>query len=332
MEGRPQRAVISLKYPALTDSILLFEGDAIALYFQRLGCERPVGNTQLNLSKKRLMAKTKSKAIHTPIGIGKRWFDKDGAGKAAAVSFYTLFSAAPLLFFSLLISEHIVGQEQAKASAVTWLSGFISEVDASALVDMIHLQVWQGNTFWSTLVFALVLLWATSQVYVRLRLGIRNIIDEQAETAALAFKGSLIGRAVGLAVSAGMGVFAAAGFVLVSVLPSFTGVFDLQDWWNNPLFRNTWPAVLLTLGGVALIRWIPDRPPSWSATLRCSSFMLVAYTLGRLLLDIYTQHSTIVSAYGAASALVILLVWMYFSAQVFFFAVVLSHELDEENL
>ena len=56
--------------------------------------------------------------------------------------------------------------------------------------------------------------------------------------------------------------------------------------------------------------------------------MFVAYSLGRLLLDIYTQHSTIASAYGAASALVILLIWVYFSAQVFFFVTVLSKELD----
>lgn len=268
------------------------------------------------------------KFFNIPVGVTKRWFNKDGAGKAAAVSFYTLFSAAPLLFFSLRMAEPIVGTQQAKESAVTWLGGFISVSEATALVDLVHLQVWQGDNLLSTIIFFAILLWATSQFYVRLRLGIRDILDEKSETAVLAFKGSIIGRLVGLAVSVALGVFVASGFVAVSLLPSLGGMLNLQDWLTNPLFRNTWSAAILTLGGIALLRLIPDRPFSWSSTLKCSGFMLVAYTLGRLLLDLYTQHSTIASAYGAASALVILLIWVYFSAQVFFFALVLGKELD----
>lgn len=274
------------------------------------------------------MVKKRKKIARVSVGVGKRWFDKDGPGKAAAVSFYTLFSAAPLLFFSLLLAERFVGADQAKASAVAWLGGFISEVEAFELVELIHIQVWQGNTLWSTLIFAVILLWATSQVYVRLRLGIRDIFDEQSESAAIAFKKGLIGRLVGLAFSVVLGIFAAAGFVLVSLLPSLGNLVDFGNSWASPLIRNTWPAMLLTMAGVLLIRWIPDKPPCWSATMRASGFMLVAYTLGRLLLEIYMQHSAIVSAYGAASALVIFLVWIYFAAQVFFFAVALSEELE----
>lgn len=274
------------------------------------------------------MLKKQKKIAQISISFGKRWFDKDGAGKAAAVSFYALFSAAPLLFFSLLLAERFIGTEQAKISAVTWLGGFISEAEAFELVELIHIQVWEGNTLLSTLVFSAILLWATSQVFVRLRLGVRDIFDEQSETAVIAFKRSLVGRAVGLGLSIVLGIFVAAGFVVVSVLPSFSSLLGLDDFWSNPLFRNTWPALLLTLASSSLIRRIPDNRPSWSSILRASSFMLIAYTSGRLLLDVYMQHSAIVSAYGAASALVIFLVWMYFSAQVFFFAVALSKELE----
>ena len=266
--------------------------------------------------------------FNIPAGVVGCWFDKDGAGKAAAVSFYTLFAAAPLLFFSLRMAESIVGMAQAKESAVTWLGAFISIDEATALVDLVHVQVWQGDNLWSTVIFSIVLLWATSQFYVRLQLGIHDILGEKAETAALAFKHGVMGRLVGLGVSVAMGVFVASGFVAVSLLPSLTGMFDIQNWWTSPVFRNTCSAAILTIGGIALLRFIPNRPPSWSSTLKCASFMFVAYSLGRLLLDIYTQHSTIVSAYGAASALVVLLIWVYFSAQVFFFVTVLSKELD----
>lgn len=278
------------------------------------------------------MLNKRKKITRVSLSLGKRWFDKDGPGKAAAVSFYTLFSAAPLLFFSLLLAERFIGTEQAKASAVAWLGGFISEAEAYELVDLVHIQVWEGNTVWSTLIFSAILLWATSQVFVRLRLGVRDIFDEQAESAAIAFRRSLIGRLVGLGLSVVLGILAAVGFVVVSVLPSFSGLLGLGDFWSNPIFRNTWPAMLLTMAGVLMIRWIPDNPPSWSSTMRASSFMLIAYTSGRLLLEIYMQNSAIVSAYGAASALVIFLVWMYFAAQVFFLAVALSEELETIRL
>ena len=85
------------------------------------------------------MLKKRTKVALVSLAVGKRWFDKDGPGKAAAVSFYTLFSAAPLLFFSLLIAEGFIGSEQAKTSAVAWLGGFISEAEAFELVELIHL-------------------------------------------------------------------------------------------------------------------------------------------------------------------------------------------------
>lgn len=274
------------------------------------------------------MANKRKKIAGVSFEIGKRWFDKDGAGKAAAVSFYTLFSAAPLLFFSLLIAERFVGTEQAKSSAVAWLGGFISEADALSLVDLVHLRVWGGLSWWSTLIFSVVVLWSTSQMFMRLRMGVRDVFDERADSAGLAIRRELIGRLMAIFWSVAIGILTALGFVLVSILPSLPALFELDSWWSNPLFRNTWPALLLTLGGVLLIRRVPDNTPSWSATLRAASFMLVAYTSGRLLLEFYMQHSTIVSAYGAASALVIFLIWMYFATQVFFFAVALCKELD----
>jgi membrane protein len=274
------------------------------------------------------ISKRREKFARVTLGIGKRWFDKDGAGKGAAVSFYTLFAAAPILFFSLLIAESFIGTEQAKTSAIAWLGGFISEADASSLVDLVHLRVWGGLSWWSTAIFTIVVLWSTSQMFMRLRMGVRDFFDERADSASLAIRRELTGRIVAMLWSISIGVLTAIGFVFVSLLPSLPALLELDSWWSNPLFRNTWPALLLTLCGALLIRRVPDNTPSWSSTLRASSFMLVAYTSGRLLLEIYMQHSTIVSAYGAASALVIFLIWMYFAAQVFFFAVALCKELD----
>ena len=273
----------------------------------------------------------RKKIARVSMGVGKRWIYKDGPGKAAAVSFYTLFSAAPLLFFSLLLAEKMLGTELARSSAIAWLGGFISQVEAAQLVDLVRLKAWSGQTFFSSVLIGSILLWATSLVFARLRLGVRDIFDEKSETAMLAFKNGLIGRLLALLLSVVFGMVTAAGFVLVSAIPSLPGMLGDDPRWWQLLLSNSWPALLLTLGGTLLLRWIPDEAPSWSSTLRAASFMLVLYTLGRLLLEIYMQHSTIVSAYGAASALVVFLVWIYFAAQVFFFAATLCEELEAAN-
>ncbi len=268
------------------------------------------------------------KAASLSIQIFSRWIFKDGVGKAAAVSFYTLFSAAPLMFFSLIAAQLAVGTTRARDSAVTWLGGFISEEEAASLVELIGIRFWSGQSLLTSIVIGLVLLWATSLVFVRIRLGVRDLFDERAEDFRTALRKGIFGRIFALSVSIIFGMATAAGFVLVSTLPSMPWMVQHDSGFVGLLLRNTWPAVLLTLGGTLLIRWIPDNPPGWSPTLRAASFMVVFYTLGRLLMEIYMQHSTIASAYGAASALVIFLVWTYFAAQVFFFACVLAEELD----
>lgn len=260
--------------------------------------------------------------------IFSRWIFKDGIGKAAAVSFYTLFSAAPLMFFSLIAAEMVIGSDRARSSAVSWLGGFISEVEAQSLVEMIRVRFWSGQSLLSSIIIGLILLWATSLVFVRLRLGVRDLFDERAEDFRTALRKGIFGRIFGLTVSMIFGMFMAIGFVMVSALPSMPWMVQGDNGFVGLLLRNTWPALLLTLSGTLLIRLIPDNPPRWSPTLRAASFMLVAYTFGRLLLEIYMQHSTIASAYGAANALVLFLVWTYFAAQVFFFACVVAEELD----
>ena len=82
----------------------------------------------------------------------------------------------------------MLGTELARSSAIAWLGGFISQVEAAQLVDLVRLKAWSGQTFFSSVLIGSILLWATSLVFARLRLGVRDIFDEKSETAMLAFK------------------------------------------------------------------------------------------------------------------------------------------------
>ena len=143
---------------------------------------------------------------------------------------------------------------------------------------MVHLHVWGGLSWWSTAIFTIAVLWSTSQIFMRLRMGVRDFFDGRADSASLAIRRELTGRIVAMPWSISIGVLTAIGFVFVSLLPSLPALLELDSWWSNSLFRNTWPALLLTLGGALLIRHVSGNTPIWSSILRTASFILVAYT------------------------------------------------------
>jgi hypothetical protein len=109
-------------------------------------------------------------------------------------------------------------------------------------------------------------------------MGVRDFFDGRADSVSLAIRRELTGRIVAMPWSISIGVLTAIGFVFVSLLPSLPALLELDSWWSNPLFRNTWPALLLTLDGALLIRYVSGNTPIWSSILRTASFMLVAYT------------------------------------------------------
>lgn len=262
------------------------------------------------------------------LGAVTRWMHADGFGLAAAMSFYMLFSSAPLIVFALLIAGLFLGEQSARQAAVDWLEGFMARKEAQGLIDMIRPDAFEQQGWLLALISGFTLLWAATLIFVRLRISVNALFKVQSRDVKQAVRRSLWGRLNALLFTVCAGLIFVAGILLTSAAPKIiTMVLPHDTAWTR-LAVDAGNAVVLFLAVAAIMKILAVRTPTWKATLIGSGFVLAAFELGRVLVNLYLGRSEIASAYGAANTLVVFLLWIYYSAQMLLFGVSIAGEID----
>jgi len=261
----------------------------------------------------------------------KRWVHADGFGLAASMSFYTLFSFAPMIVFALMIAGRFLGEASAREAAAAWLDSFVAASEASALVAMVSPESFTAKGWIYATISGVTLAWAATLIFVRLRISVNRLLGFRSATVKQAVKHSLIGRAVAAASALVVGLIFAAGIVATSWAPRLARAAfpDLQGWAGYAI--NVGNGLVLLLAVAAIMRFLAAKPPSWRSIWIGSLFVVTAFEVGRFLINIYLAGSEIASAYGAANTLVVFLLWIYYSSQMVLFGVAIAGTSDGEN-
>ena len=256
----------------------------------------------------------------------RRWGQRDGTGLAASVSFYALFAMAPLLVFGVVVTSRTIGPDKAKDAAIEWLADMIPVSAAESLVSVVHLKLIADGPWWSNVVSGLVLIWATSSIFVRLLVGTRVMFNQNGETPKAVFYKNLIGRGVAL----GSAIVAGLIICLIFIVPTLAAPW-MSDWQlGGKILAGVSNAVILSIGGYVLLRFVPSPAPRKRALFAATLFFLAAFLIGRTLFQTYITQSVIASAYGVASSVVIFLVWIYYMSCGYFIGAALCAEIAEE--
>lgn len=260
----------------------------------------------------------------TSIDVIQAWVRADGFGLSAALSFYAMFSLAPIMVFSLMLASHFLGEASAREGAQHWLEGFVSQDEATDLIGLVHIESWHGQTWWVTAVLLIMFVWAASLSFVRLRVSVNRLLNCKAPDMKQAVKNSLVGRVHALLFTLFSGLIMAAGIWLVTMAGSLAPILAERAGFVDWLTVRVLALLLITFAALLVIRMLPLRPPSWRGTLIGTGFLLIAFELGRIVLNLYLQHSWIASAYGAANTLVVFLLWIYYTAQALLLGVTMA--------
>ncbi len=256
----------------------------------------------------------------------RRWGQHDGTGLAASVSFYALFAMAPLLVFGVVVTSRTIGPDKAQDAAVEWLADMIPVSAAESLVSVVHVKLLADGPWWSNVVSALVLIWAASSIFVRLLVGTRVMFNQKGETPKAVFYKNLIGRGVAL----GSAIVAGLIICLIFIVPTLAAPW-MREWHlGGKTLAGVSNAVVLSIGGYVLLRFVPSPAPRKRALFAATLFFLAAFMIGRTLFQTYITHSVIASAYGVASSVVIFLVWIYYMSCGYFIGAALCAEIAEE--
>jgi membrane protein len=249
------------------------------------------------------------------------WNVDNASRLAAALAYYIIFSMAPLLVIGVAITGMVLGQEAAQGTLVGQIARYVNSQEVAELIQtMIQNAGAPSTNFFATIVGIVVLFYAASCVFGELKDALNLIWDVPPKPT-----GGLIRLLVNRLLMLVMVIV--SGFLLLASLVADTGMAAATIWLNI-----WWPGIatwgqaasfvfffIVTLGVFALIyKYVPDIRIAWRDVWIGAVATTLLFSIGRLLIGWYLGRSTVASTYGAAGSLGALLLWIYFSTQLFF--------------
>jgi membrane protein len=249
----------------------------------------------------------------------KEWRKDNAQTLGAALAFYTTFSLAPLLIIVIAIFGVILGKETVQVEILRRAQELIGAQGAAAVKMMIGAAYRPGTGLPATIIGILVILVGSTSALVMLTHSL-NIIWGARPNSRAAVWTLVKERLLSFAMILVIGLLLVLSFLLSIVLSFLTGFFqNLLP--VPPFFIEVCDFVLsfllITLLFAVVYKVLPDVKIAWTDVWVGSAITALLFTVGKFLFGMYLARSSIRSAYGAASSLAVILMWVYYSAQVF---------------
>jgi membrane protein len=240
---------------------------------------------------------------------------------AAALAYYALFSITPLLVIVIAIVGFLFGQEAAQGQIMNQIKDLIGEAGAQAVERMIKSAHNPASGIIATLFAIVMLLLGATFVFSQIRDAL-NTIWEVTPKPASGITSFLKDRFVSFIMILGIGFLLLLSFVMSALLSAF-GDF-LNSLFPKLAFTVQIINFIISFGVITLLfamvyKILPDVEIAWSDVWLGSAITSLLFTIGKFLIGWYIGKSGVASVYGAASSVVIILVWIYYSAQIFLF-------------
>lgn len=238
----------------------------------------------------------------------------------AAISYYTLFSIAPLLLIAIAVAGIVFGADAARGEIFGQLRGLLGDEGAKAVEGMLQAADRPGAGIVSTITGIVVLLLGATTVFNELQ----NALDRIWRAPARAQSSGLWNLLRTRLLSFGM-VLGIAFLLMVSLVVS-AALAALGKWWTPA----GWEAVmhvldilisfgLITVMFALIYRFIPRAHVAWHDVWIGAAVTSLLFAVGKFAIGLYLGKSSVASSFGAAGSLVVLMVWVYYSAQIFLF-------------
>lgn len=251
------------------------------------------------------------------------WLNDYVQSMGAALAYYTVFSIAPLLLIVISVAGVIFGEAAARAEIAGQLQSLMGEQGASAVQALLTSVNQPAQGFAATAVGVLLVLIGATTVFAELQDSLDRIWHVPKNPGSSGIRGLWILISSRLL---SFGMILGIGFVLMVSLVFSAGLSAIGEWWS-PVFVG-WHVVAnivdvtlgfaTTMGMFALIyKVMPRVGILWSDVWIGAVFTATLFTIGKFLIGFYIGRSAVTSAFGAAGSLVALLVWVYYSAQIF---------------
>lgn len=250
----------------------------------------------------------------------KAWIDHRGASKGAALAFYTLFSLTPILVLAIAVAGYFFGEDAARGEIMAQIQGLTGPNAAQAIQALLAASRDPASGKLATLIASGLLLLAATTVFAELKASLDELwgIEESTQSAlAELIRTRLL--SVGL-------ILVLALLLMASLLVN--GALAVLEAYAVKLFAGSTAVLAMLSSGVsfciivtlfaAIYKTLPEAPLSWGDVWIGAVFTACLFSLGKSAIGLYLGKSGVESSFGAAGSLIAMLLWVYYSAQIFF--------------
>lgn len=254
------------------------------------------------------------------------WNRHNGSRLAAALAYYTVFSLAPLVVISIAIAGTVFGENAARGEIVRQIGGLIGQEGAETVQTIVRNTSEPSSNRLATLAGLAALIIGASAVFGQLQDALNIIwgvpqkarpdrkwwwailvIIQRRFISFLMLLGSGFLLLVSLVISTALALL---GNFIESLVPGFSFLTQSLN------FIISLGVVTLLLGMIYKV--VPDAPVAWRDVSLGAALTALLFTLGKLLIGLYLGNSGVASPYGAAGSIIVILIWVYYSAQILF--------------
>jgi membrane protein len=262
------------------------------------------------------------------------WNKHEGPRLGAALSFYTVLSLSPLIILVVAVAGLVFTRSTAQTHILSQVQGMIGEEGGKAVEAMLANAQRPAAGVLGSAIGLLSLLFGASGVFTELRAAL-NMIWEVNPDKTSGIMGMLRERFFSFGMVLSIGFLLLVSLVLSTVLAAlgkfFGGLLPLPE---GVLVALNF---LLSFIGIGLLfalifRFVPETKVRWNDVWLGAIVTAMFFTIGKTLIGVYLGKSSVGSAYGAAGSIIVVIVWVYYSAQIFFFGAEFTHAYAQDRL
>lgn len=253
---------------------------------------------------------------------GAGWLAHDASTMGAALAFYTVFSIAPIIIIAIGVASVVMQGDTLRADLLAQAQNLLGPTGASAVRELLRSADYLGRSRYATSIGIVTLLFGASSVFVELQNSLDRIWEIPKRKRMSGVWRILRARFLSL------GLVLGVGFLLMASLVISTLMVAIGAWLSSLLghWRTTFLVidVLLTVGIAAvlfalLFKYVPQERLAWSDVWIGGVVTAILFSFGKFAIGYYLGKTAFSSIYGIAGSFLVLLLWTYYTAQIFLF-------------
>jgi len=248
------------------------------------------------------------------------WFRDDAPSMGAAIAFYTLFAIAPILLIFIWVAGEFIRPEVVQRDILAQLRDILGDPGAEAVRELLGSAKYTGRSAFSTAVGIVAVFVGATSVFAELQTALNRIWRTPPRGVVEGLWHALRARLLSC------GLVLCIGFLLLVSLIAGAAFAGLGSWAGT--FIAQWHGLVLTLDvllGFAMatvlfamiFKYVPREQIAWRDVWVGALVTATLFTAGKWVIVVYLGRVAFASAYGVAGSFLVLLLWVYYSAQIF---------------